>query len=805
MDTTFRKYEIVQNAVSLIGLTFALILDFDIRWNMKIHWTVILLSASVCFVLLFLIDYNKKNILTYIVVIGMFSSGGLLFSLLKGNIIKHIESCYQWFNHYSNTGKNYQITYSFVTIIAGIIFVSFCYYLISKKRILRYITVSGIFLWLIYCAFIGINVNKGSISCLFVLIFQTIIELCNVFYNKKKLEYHNRLIFYLLPICILTGIIAVMLPSKKQPIQWIIIKRFVSTVADKWEDVSFNVGVFTGKYSDDFQVNFTGFSDKDKKLGGKINSNKKVMLKVYSNEETYGSTYLIGGIRDEYTSSGWNRSKIDYDTEQEPTVDFYQLLHGLYQYKIMPIGNEVLFHKVKLTLNYDNIKTKNLFYPLKAYQMQFDKDIRYDSSSPTLIADHVLRKGFSYDVNYFEINYESDTIKNYLRKISGVNSKDTNNLLNGSSIQNFRQSQCIDYLKRLLNMAFFDLQYVNKDFYQLIDNREKNIKKYYTKLPNTIPNRVYDLARDITKEYDNNYDKLRAIEQYLSSFDYTLAPSKTKKGEDFVDYFLFKQKKGYCTYFATAMAVLARCIDIPTRYVEGILIDDQLESDQYYLAKSSTSHAWVEAYFEGVGWIPFEPTKSMQSDRYCAWKVKQKESSAGGNIAVPVPTPPAMLTNMSQENHDINVRLAKERAKQVKYMVRYSSMIIGILVLLCVLIVICLSYNRNKRYRNASKEEKIKYMIRDILDYLSVEGFEKTADETLMDYIKRVGEQYDFDTVSFSDVGFIYMKMRYASMEIDEMEMNKIYTYHNLLKEHMKGKVGLSRRMKYQFSTMFRN
>ncbi len=108
----------------------------------------------------------------------------------------------------------------------------------------------------------------------------------------------------------------------------------------------------------------------------------------------------------------------------------------------------------------------------------------------------------------------------------------------------------------------------------------------------------------------NNYEKAKAIEQYFAqnNFTYTLSPGSFDKSGDFVDQFLFDNKKGYCTYYATAMAVLLRCAGIPSRYVEGYVLPSKEQGSDVYKVTGKQSHAWVEAYFEGLGWLQFEPT-----------------------------------------------------------------------------------------------------------------------------------------------------------------------------------------------------
>lgn len=147
----------------------------------------------------------------------------------------------------------------------------------------------------------------------------------------------------------------------------------------------------------------------------------------------------------------------------------------------------------------------------------------------------------------------------------------------------------------------------------------------YLFLPETLPERVKALAQQVTASGTNMYDKVKLLERYLATtFPYTNTPDLSKgRSRDFVDRFLFEIKEGYCDYYSTAMAVMARTLGIPARWVKGYtpgvnsmtdemmgmpeeLLDPDGAGD--YTVRNSDAHSWVEIYFPGYGWIPFEPT-----------------------------------------------------------------------------------------------------------------------------------------------------------------------------------------------------
>ncbi|HYM49051.1 MAG TPA: transglutaminaseTgpA domain-containing protein [Candidatus Limnocylindrales bacterium] len=125
--------------------------------------------------------------------------------------------------------------------------------------------------------------------------------------------------------------------------------------------------------------------------------------------------------------------------------------------------------------------------------------------------------------------------------------------------------------------------------------------------------RIADLARSIvgTAGATNPYDKAKAIETWFltgNRFSYTLSPPTAAAGVRPLDNFLFKTHRGYCQDFATAMAVMLRTLDIPARLVSGFGLGPYDDRTHRYQVNTTDAHTWVEVYFPGYGWIPFEPT-----------------------------------------------------------------------------------------------------------------------------------------------------------------------------------------------------
>jgi transglutaminase-like putative cysteine protease len=120
--------------------------------------------------------------------------------------------------------------------------------------------------------------------------------------------------------------------------------------------------------------------------------------------------------------------------------------------------------------------------------------------------------------------------------------------------------------------------------------------------------RVKRLASQIAGFAPTNYDKAVALENYLRThFGYTLQLPRTEPRDPIAN-FLFERKQGHCEYFASAMAVMLRALQIPARVVDGFRTGEFNDLTSQYLIRASDAHSWVEAYFPGYGWISFDPT-----------------------------------------------------------------------------------------------------------------------------------------------------------------------------------------------------
>jgi hypothetical protein len=144
----------------------------------------------------------------------------------------------------------------------------------------------------------------------------------------------------------------------------------------------------------------------------------------------------------------------------------------------------------------------------------------------------------------------------------------------------------------------------------------EEIKRFNLQQPHKLDHRIAQLAHDITRNSPNAYDKARAIESYFKTgFRYTL--DLKSAGDDPLSEFLFETREGHCEYFATAMTVMLRTLDIPARIVNGFQMGEYNELNGMYTVRESDAHSWVEAYFpRSASWIEFDPTPAAGINDY---------------------------------------------------------------------------------------------------------------------------------------------------------------------------------------------
>ncbi len=146
-------------------------------------------------------------------------------------------------------------------------------------------------------------------------------------------------------------------------------------------------------------------------------------------------------------------------------------------------------------------------------------------------------------------------------------------------------------------------------------NLRPEIETFFLQKPKNLDPRIRQLALEWTAGKGSDYDKARAIEEQLKAFSYSL-DLKPAKSDPLAE-FLFETREGHCEYFATAMTILLRTLNIPARLVNGFQMGEYNDINSSYVVRESDAHSWVEVYFAHLdAWVEFDPTPPAGINNY---------------------------------------------------------------------------------------------------------------------------------------------------------------------------------------------
>lgn len=325
-----------------------------------------------------------------------------------------------------------------------------------------------------------------------------------------------------------------------------------------------------------------GYDEDDSRLGGPFEGDNTPVFRIESSHAQYWRVET----KDMYTGKGWESSNLD---ERVEIVDEMEIP----MYTVEPSFEE----KGEAAKIEFQSKKDHIVYPYGVKQLNFDTENSFEYN----LGNEKIYTGSLQNANSYEVQYNRPAYEVYTLR----------------SVENYTQ---------LINN--------NLEFYER-----------YTQLPENLPGRIHDLALELTESKTNIYEKVKAIESYLSSYRFTYDTKNVVypgKDQDYVDQFLFETMIGYCDNFSTSMVVLLRTLGIPSRWAKGYTKGTMVGHDEntsYFELTNNDAHSWVEVYFPNIGWVPFEPTKGFNNptEFYYDLQSDQHENSRTAEDVQPPP------------------------------------------------------------------------------------------------------------------------------------------------------------------------
>jgi hypothetical protein len=138
---------------------------------------------------------------------------------------------------------------------------------------------------------------------------------------------------------------------------------------------------------------------------------------------------------------------------------------------------------------------------------------------------------------------------------------------------------------------------------------------------------MYGIASRITAGAPTMYDAVQRIERYLNrNFTYS---EKPRAAQYPLNAFLFRDKFGYCQQFSGAMALMLRMAGVPARVAAGFAPGSLNRDSGEYRVRDLDAHSWVEVYFNGIGWVTFDPTPAAAPAEAQAADINPTSSTGG--------------------------------------------------------------------------------------------------------------------------------------------------------------------------------
>lgn len=310
-----------------------------------------------------------------------------------------------------------------------------------------------------------------------------------------------------------------------------------------------------------------------------------------------------------------------------------------------------------------------------------------------------------------------------------------------------------------------------------------------------------EIADEVTKNYNADFDKALAIERYFKTqYKYSKKPVKAiGSALSKVRYMVEETQTGYCTYFATAMTVMMRQLGIPSRYVIGyhaMTTEDTGANSYVRDIKDDNYHAWVEVYFDGIGWLTFDPTPGVVGQNVIrdyaylddpAYDAStdpdqpgEKDTFQGGLIdqiepdEQPTEEPLGSLDDLENIGNDIP-----------KWLIAIIIIVDILLLLIAALIVaIILIKQKFKNYvidlKRLEPTEMTKIIYPQILRLFGSLKYKPRPGELITDFAKRLDKIFTLSIPFKSIVNDLEMS-QFSNNTISAESAERIYEYYNLL------------------------
>lgn len=235
----------------------------------------------------------------------------------------------------------------------------------------------------------------------------------------------------------------------------------------------------------------------------------------------------------------------------------------------------------------------------------------------------------------------------------------------------------------------------------LSDGNISALGEYYLQTPYALSATVSQTAQQWTRGAVNPYEAMKMLQSRLSNqseFTYSTTNPPVPANVDAVSW-LLQTHTGYCTYYATAMTIMARLLGMPARIVNGFTQGHFDAQRKVWVVNGSDAHSWVQVYFPDFGWINFDPTPGYFLTNTGAPAPRPTVSPTP--TKAPLKPTPAPAKKPARAYPTPPTHTASSTATPSQNMIAFQNILLGLMVVtllfsLCMLfIAICTYWWRN--------------------------------------------------------------------------------------------------------------
>ena len=740
--------------ITYIAMVFSLLYVYGIVIGLELNFFLQFLLVTLGSLLV--VFLMRKPFIFYLLLVGSMIVSLLVDRYVTPFLGRAVQRLAALFSNIVNHLQGNEYIFSehvvgFWAILLGIISIFTAFIIFKGKRIYWLLPVylsSYIYYWYIYID------QAYGMTVVFLVAFLLLFGMNRYFEEQRDWEGKERTRIdslygpWIQTVGIYSALIiilAMILPKSGNALEWQWLEQRVYDVFPFVEDMrSDSLYTRGAREADTFDFSDTGFQRESARLGGPVSLSGRVIMTVQASEPNY----LRGNVRHTYQDNRW-------ETISEPS-ETYRLSEDFGG--LTAEEEDQYFRQAFITITHEEFSSRSLFSPHQPVEVRSSRgdEVIVNRDGVLVFPEGVYQR-------------ESYTIKVQKPLAYG------------------------ELLETDLDLRKEDLQDLS----------------IYLQLPeDEITERTRELTASIIDAAgaESDYEKARAIEAHLrEAYGYNTQVEPLPLDEEFVDHFLFETREGYCTYFATAMAVMLRLEDIPVRYIEGYVARDPLEGEPgVYEVRQRHAHTWVEAFIEPVGWVNFEPTPAFpQPNRQD--EAPDLEEEGEGDMDTDVP-------EFDQEDFDdlgidvdddVQAGDRGDAGQDTDAGVPAGAPRGAVIALALVFIGfmparflygLLIYRRRERRMRSWTAKKKVLCLYAYLLELIRKLGQEPKEGETHYEFADRIAYKlYEERRTGIKELTHIFVRSKYGDAAVSDEEVEAFQEYRSRLEDRLKNDWGKRR------------